>query len=79
MPERRHPAHAPAPAGLGERLIGGAVTVWMWSVGGRLILATSAAEAEQAVARLLPELGGTERATAERLLRDLRTPPAAAA
>lgn len=77
-PRRRQPAREPGPA-QGEQLIGGAVTLWMWSLGGQLILATSTAEAERAIVRLLPELDGPERERAERLLQDLRTPEAAAA
>ncbi|MDH4045659.1 MAG: hypothetical protein OEY20_03525 [Gemmatimonadota bacterium] len=66
-------------AGQGEPLIGGAITVWMWCVGGRLILATSPLEAERAIARLLPGLAPAERAAAQRLLDELRVPSAAAA
>ena len=66
-------------AGQGERLIGGAITVWMWSVGGRLILATSPSEAERAIVRLLPELPIEERAGAQQLLDALRAPSAVAA
>jgi hypothetical protein len=51
----------------------------MWSLGGRLILATSVREAEHAIVRLLPELTDEERASARRLLDDLRGMGTAAA
>jgi hypothetical protein len=51
----------------------------MWSLGGRLILATSPNEAGRAIMRLLPELPPEERAAAQRLLDELRLPSAVAA
>jgi hypothetical protein len=52
----------------GEPLIAGAVTVRMWIVGGRLVLATSTPEAERALLALLPELDADGQAAARRLL-----------
>ena len=56
----------------GEPLIAGAVTVRMWVVGGRLVLATSPAEAERALVTLLPELDADTQRAAGRLLDALR-------
>jgi hypothetical protein len=63
----------------GEPLIAGAVTVRMWIVGGRLVLATSAPEAERALLTLLPELDADGQAAARRLLDALRGDHAQAA
>lgn len=72
MPERASARH-------GERLIGGAITLWMWSVGGRLIVATSALEAERAIVQLLPELSADEQGLARALLDEMRASSAVAA
>jgi hypothetical protein len=74
-PRRPPPAHSQA----GEPIIAGAVTVRMWIVGGRLVLATSRPEAERALVTLLPELDADDQATARRLLDALRGVHAAAA
>ena len=63
----------------GEPLIAGAVTVRMWIVAGRLVLATSAPEAERALVTLLPELDADGQAAARRVLDALRGSHAAAA
>jgi len=63
----------------GEPVVGGAVTVHMWVVGGRLVLATSQAEAERALGTLLGELGPEEQVAARDLLDALRGELAAAA
>jgi hypothetical protein len=67
-----------APNG-GEPLIGGAVTLRMWPVAGRLVLATSDGEAERALATLLGELAPEEQREAHALLEALRRGLAAAA
>lgn len=64
---------------LGEQVIGGAVTVRMWIVGGRLVLATSPAEAERAFVTLLGELTPEERQEVRPLLDALRQARATAA
>lgn len=69
---QRAPARERAAAPDGESLITGAVTVRMWIVSGRLILATSAAEAERALVTLLPELDADGQAAARRVLDGLR-------
>jgi len=51
----------------------------MWVVGGRLVLATSRAEAEQAVRTLLVDLQPAEQPAARALLDALQTDFAAAA
>jgi len=51
----------------------------MWVVGGRLVLATSQAEAERALGTLLGELGPEEQVAARDLLDALRGELAAAA
>jgi hypothetical protein len=66
-------------ASVGEQVIGGAATVRMWILGGRLVLATSPAEAERAVVTLLGELTPDERQAARPLLDALRHARAAAA
>jgi hypothetical protein len=63
----------------GEPLIGGAVTVRMWSVGGLLVLATSDAEAERALVGLLGRVGPGETQAARALLDELRSAHASAA
>jgi len=63
----------------GELIIAGAVTVRMWIVGGRLVLATSRSEAERAVITLLPELDPDGQAAARTLLDAWRGGQAAAA
>lgn len=68
-----------APSADGEPIITGAVTVRMWIVGGRLVLATSAPEAERALVTLLPELDADGQAAARRLLDALRDAHAVAA
>jgi hypothetical protein len=73
------PAKTPAAPYVGEPLIGGAVTLRMWVVGGRLVLATSQAEAERALATLLGELPPDEQPAARDLLDALRGGLAAAA
>ena len=75
---------APGPAAIarardGEPIIAGAVTVRMWIVGGRLVLATSSPEAERAVVTLLPELDADGQAAARTLLDAWREGQAAAA
>lgn len=55
------------------------MTVRMWVVGGRLVLATSRAEAEQAVRTLLVDLQPAEQPAARALLDALQTDFAAAA
>jgi hypothetical protein len=60
-------------------LTGGAVTLRMWVVGGRLVLATSKAEAEHAIGTLLGELGPEEQPAARNLLAALQGELAAAA
>jgi hypothetical protein len=73
------PRSADRSASLGEQVIGGAVTVRMWIVGGRLVLATSPAEAERAFVTLLGELTPEERQEARPLLDALRQARATAA
>jgi hypothetical protein len=51
----------------------------MWIVSGRLVLATSPAEAERALVRLLVDLDGAEQSAARALLDTLRAELAAAA
>jgi hypothetical protein len=51
----------------------------MWVVGGRLVLATSAAEAERALVTLLPELDAEAQRAAGLLLDALRAGHARAA
>jgi len=63
----------------GEPLIGGVVTVRMWVVGGRLVLATSPSDAERALLALLPELDAEGQGAARTLLDTLRGGHAAAA
>jgi len=67
------------PSADGEPIIAGAVTVRMWVVGGRLVLATSASEAERALVTLLPELDADGQAAARTLLDALRDVHAVAA
>lgn len=75
----RRPAKAADAPHVGEPLIGGAVTLRMWVVCGRLVLATSQAEAELALASLLGELPPDEQPAARDLLDALRGGLAAAA
>jgi hypothetical protein len=67
-----HPAKAPAAPHVGEPLVGGAVTVRMWVVAGRVVLATSEAEAERALVTLLGELAPDEQPVARALADALR-------
>jgi hypothetical protein len=76
---KRPQRSATASSADGEPIIAGAVTVRMWIVGGRLVLATSAPEAERALVTLLPELDADAEAAARRLLDALRGAHAAAA
>jgi hypothetical protein len=75
----RRQAKAPPRPHLGEPLIGGAVTLRMWVVGGQLVLATSRAEAERALVALMGELTPEAQAEASTLLDGLRGGFAAAA
>jgi len=73
------PAKTPVAPHVGEPLIGGAVTLRMWVVCGRLVLATSQADAELALATLLGELPPDQQPAARDLLHALRGGLAAAA
>jgi len=73
------PSAAPEASSVGEPLIGGVVTVWMWVVAGRLVLATSEAEAARALATLAGELPPDAQGEARELLDALRGGLAAAA
>lgn len=64
---------------VGEPVIGGAVTLCMWVVAGRLVLATSEAEAARALAALAGELPPEAQEEARDLLDALRGGLAAAA
>jgi hypothetical protein len=64
---------------VGEPLIGGVVTLRMWVVAGRLVLATSEAEAARALATLAGALPADAQGEARELLDALRGGLAAAA
>jgi hypothetical protein len=64
---------------VGEPLIGGVVTLRMWVVAGRLVLATSEAEAARALATLAGALPPDAQGEARELLDALRGGLAAAA
>lgn len=78
LASRQSQTVSPAPH-TGEPLVGGAVTLRMWVVSGRLVLATSDAEAERALVTLLGELALEEQSAASTLLDALRGGLAAAA
>jgi hypothetical protein len=74
----RHSA-TPAAPNIGEPLVSGVVTLRMWVVAGRVVLATSHAEAERAVVTLSGELPAEACGEARALLDALRGELAAAA
>lgn len=67
------------PPARGEIVIGGALTVRMWIVGGLLVLSASPQETERSLASLLDHPDSAVRHDAERALAVLRPTPTTAA